>query len=183
MVQVPPPTPFKGWSGSWTPWDSRWPTVLTLTPIVEDERASEWYTCRDRYKLATGGRATPASRCTEKQLPDGTATSPKRNLHLTAVAQRLRLPLSVEGRIRLRNIQRIHGEGVQLAACAVGHGLREGRIFQRYRTYAFRITPPPMMIPSKVATQKSMTCPLLSVQPTRPCWCCAQSWCAPRSTA
>src|SRR5215218_4773633 len=53
-----------------------------------------------------------------------------------------------------------------LEAAPIGHGLREGRLSQRYRVQAFRMSRPTMMIAFEKATQKSMTCPRLSVHHT-----------------
>jgi hypothetical protein len=53
-----------------------------------------------------------------------------------------------------------------LEAAPIGHGLREGRLSQRYRVQAFRMSRPTMMIEFEKATQKLMTCPRLSVHHT-----------------
>jgi hypothetical protein len=48
----------------------------------------------------------------------------------------------------------------------IGQGLREGRLSQRYRVHAFRMSRPTMMIALEKAIQKSMTRPWRSVHHT-----------------
>ena len=55
---------------------------------------------------------------------------------------------------------------IDLEAAPIGHGLQEGRLSQRYRVQAFRMSRPTMMIAFEKATQKSMTRPRLSVHHT-----------------